>query len=140
SPVALARTTNGIAPSFSRMSSAVAMYSPIFSGGAIEVYQSRQSSPSAAARLSASSCSRASGSSVAWAPFRVTGSTNATLAPRPCHKGDPLEQVHILLVLEERPVERRNDDLLVRASQRFGRDLLGEQQLQPVEKLGGRRL
>ena len=68
------RTTNGIASSRSRMSSAVATYSAIRSGAPTPVYQSRHSSPSRAASASAAACDAASGSSVAWRPFSVTGS------------------------------------------------------------------
>src|SRR5438552_9863285 len=76
SPVALSTTTNGIAPRRSRMSSAVATYSPMRSGAAIDVYHSRHSSPSAAACCNAASCSRASGCSVACLPISVTGAVN----------------------------------------------------------------
>src|ERR1700692_3713613 len=48
--------------------------------------------------------------------------------------------MHVLLVLEQRAVQRRNDHLLVRAPQRFRRNVFGQQELQPVEKLGGRWL
>ena len=62
------------------------------------------------------------------------------LAPGARHERDALEQVHVLLVLEQRAVQRRDQHLLVGALQRLGRNVLGEQQLQPVEELGGRRL
>src|SRR5271156_836601 len=48
--------------------------------------------------------------------------------------------MHVLLVLEERTVERWDDDFLVRTSQRFDRDIFRQQQLQPVEQFRGRRL
>jgi hypothetical protein len=51
-----------------------------------------------------------------------------------------LEQVHILLVLEQRAVQRRNQLLGVVAAQRFGRYVLRHQQLDPIEELGGRGL
>ena len=63
------------------MSSAAATYSPIFSGAATDVYQRRHSSPSPAARASASACSAASGSSVAWRPASVTGATKRPGGP-----------------------------------------------------------
>src|SRR5688572_32072262 len=50
-----------------------------------------------------------------------------------------LDQVHVLFVLQERAVERRQRLALVGA-QRFGRDVLRHQQLDPVEKLRGRGL
>ena len=64
SPVA-SRTTKGIASNRSRMSSAAATYSAIRSGAATDVYQSRHSSPSAAAcgerrRVSGARAARAS--------------------------------------------------------------------------------
>src|SRR5690349_25099317 len=129
-----------MAPSRSRMASAVSIYAAVRSGAGTDVYHRRHSSPSAAARRKPSSCSRASGSIVAWRPFRLTGSTNATLPSRTRHERDPLEQMHVLLVLEQRAVQRRNDDLPVLASQRFGRDVLRQQELQPVQELGSRWL
>src|SRR6059036_2173369 len=45
--------------------------------------------------------------------------------------------MHVLLVLEQRAVERRDDDFLVRAPERLGRDVLGEEELEPVEELRG---
>src|SRR5437762_5790846 len=121
------------------MLSAASMYERVLSGAGTDVYHSRHSSPSAAARLRSASCFRASGSSVACRPSSVTGSMNATLSSRSRHEGDPFEQVHILLVLEQGAVERRNHDLLVGAAKRLGRDVLGEQELEPVEELGSRR-
>src|SRR5688500_16511798 len=56
------------------------------------------------------------------------------------HENEPLEEVDVLLVLQQRPVQRRDDGLAVLGAQRFGRDVLGKQQLQPVEELGGGRL
>src|SRR5271169_1057530 len=46
----------------------------------------------------------------------------------------------VLLVLEQRAVERRNELLRIIAAQSLGRDILGEQQLDPVEQLQGGRL
>src|SRR5437879_13779803 len=45
--------------------------------------------------------------------------------------------MHVLLVLEQRAVERRDDDFLVRAPERLGRDVLGEEEFEPVEELRG---
>src|SRR5450432_3399509 len=80
-PSLLSRTTKGIAARRSRTSSAEAIYALILSAGATPVYQRRQSSPSAAAWLRASSCDDASGSSAAWSPLSVTGSMKAMSAP-----------------------------------------------------------
>ena len=51
----------------------------VWSGGETLVYQSRQSSPSAAASRSAASCFASSGSSVACSPLSVTGSMKAMM-------------------------------------------------------------
>src|ERR1700674_875076 len=51
-----------------------------------------------------------------------------------------LEQMHVLLVLEQRPIERRNRGLVPRSTQRLGRNVLGQQQLQPIQQLRGRGL
>ncbi len=51
-----------------------------------------------------------------------------------------LEEVHVLLVLEERAVERRDDLLLIARGEHRRVDVFGEQQLQPVDQLRGRRL
>ncbi len=47
--------------------------------------------------------------------------------------------MHVLLVLQQRAGQRRHRDLVVLRAQRLGRNLLGDQQLQPVEEFGGRR-
>src|SRR4029077_3398815 len=57
-----------------------------------------------------------------------------------CQKGEPLEQVHILLVLDERAMQRRNELFRIALAQRLGADILDQQELEPVEKLRGRRL
>src|SRR3979409_293795 len=64
----------------------------------------------------------------------------AGLRARARHENEPLEQVDVLLVLQQRAVQRRDNGLAVLGSQGVGRDVLGEQQLQPVEQLGGRGL
>src|SRR5436190_976836 len=56
------------------------------------------------------------------------------------HEGQPLEEMHVLLVLEQRTVQRRNELLGILRPQRVGRYVLDHQQLQPVEQLGGRGL
>src|ERR1700687_5394107 len=51
-----------------------------------------------------------------------------------------LEQVHVLLVLEQRSVQGRYQLLRVVASQTFRRNVLGDQQFDPIEERGGGRL
>src|SRR5262245_27923967 len=60
-----------------------------------------------------------------------------TLALPPCKERETLEQVHVLLVLQERPVQRRDQLPRVALAQRLGRDVLVQEQLDPVEQLGG---
>ena len=48
--------------------------------------------------------------------------------------------MHILLVLDERAMQRRNELFRIALAQRFGADILDQQELEPVEKLRGRRL
>src|SRR3954470_22310963 len=62
-----------------------------------------------------------------------------TLLP-PRHESQPLEQMHVLLVLEQRAVQRRDELLGILGAQRVGRHVLDHQELQPVEQLGGGRL
>src|SRR4051794_34615935 len=59
----------------------------------------------------------------------------SALPPR--HEGELLEEVHVLLVLEEGAVQRRDELARVALAQLLGADVLREQQLQPVEELGG---
>ena len=49
----------------------------------------------------------------------------AALPVLPRHEHEPLEQMHVLLILEQRPVQRRDDRLPVLGAQRLGRDVLG---------------
>src|SRR6266700_6375461 len=56
------------------------------------------------------------------------------------HEDKALEEMHILLVLQQCAMEGRDNGLAVLGSQGVGRDVLGEQELQPVEQLGGRGL
>src|SRR4051794_19883556 len=56
------------------------------------------------------------------------------------HEDELLEEVDVLLVLEQRAVERRDGGLVALAPQGLRRDVLGEQQLQPVEQLRRRGL
>src|SRR5205823_14943289 len=56
------------------------------------------------------------------------------------HEHQPFEEMNVLLILEQRAVQRRDDGLAVLGTQRLGRDVFGEEELQPVEKLAGGRL
>src|SRR5262245_59574531 len=53
------------------------------------------------------------------------------------HEGEPLEQVHVLLVLDQRAVQRRDELLGVALAQRLRADILDHEQLEPVEQLRG---
>jgi hypothetical protein len=68
---------------------------------------------------------------------RSLAATGAALAR---HEGQTLEQMHVLLVLEQRAVQRRDELLGILGAQRVGRHVLDHQELQPVEQLGGRGL
>src|SRR2546428_4994056 len=68
------------------------------------------------------------------------GAKTAGLRALARHEDEALEEVHVLFVLEQGAVQRRDDGLAVLGSQGVGRDVLGEQELQPVEQLGGRGL
>src|SRR5262249_55038762 len=58
----------------------------------------------------------------------------------PAQERQPLEQMHVLLVLEQRAVQRRDQLARVALAQLLRPDVLVEQQLQPVEQLRRRRL
>src|ERR1700722_12185360 len=58
----------------------------------------------------------------------------------PAQKRHPLEQMHVLLVLEQRAVQRRDQFLGVALAQRLWRNVLVEQKLEPVEQLRSGRL
>src|ERR1700729_4560716 len=62
------------------------------------------------------------------------------LALAPAQKCDPLEQMHVLLVLEQRAVQRRDQFLGVALAQGLWRNVLVEQKLEPVEQLRSGRL
>src|SRR2546425_13294076 len=68
------------------------------------------------------------------------GAKTAGLRALARHEDEALEQVDILFVLEQGAVQRRDDGLAVLGSQGVGRNVLGEQELQPIEQLGGRGL
>ena len=53
----------------------------------------------------------------------------------PVQEGQPLEQVHVLLVLQQRAIQRRDGGLGVLRPQHLGRQVLDHQQLQPVQQL-----
>src|SRR5438876_4733829 len=56
------------------------------------------------------------------------------------HEGQALEEMDVLLVLEQRAVQRRDELLGILGAQRVGRHVLDHQQFQPVEQLRGRGL
>src|SRR5260221_7244217 len=60
--------------------------------------------------------------------------------PLPRHKDQAFEQMDVLFIFQKRSMEGRDDGLAVLGPQGVGRDVLGEQELQPVEQLGGRGL
>src|SRR5690242_6617539 len=68
-------------------------------------------------------------------PFR---SASAPLPP--VQERQPLQEMHVLLALQERAVQRRDELAGIFRAQGLGRDVLYHQQLQPVEQLRGRRL
>src|SRR5439155_17481145 len=76
--------------------------------------------------------------SVGFGLYDSAGSAMRSLAAlRAGHEHQALEQMHVLLVLEQRAVQGRDDRLAVLRAQRVWRNVLGEQQLQPVEELRG---
>src|SRR5262249_22950376 len=72
-----------------------------------------------------------------YAPSSIEASVPA-FPPR--EERQPLEKMHVLLVLQERPVQRWNEFGGVLLLQGLGRNVLVEQKLQPVEQLARRRL
>jgi hypothetical protein len=48
--------------------------------------------------------------------------------------------MHVLLVLEQRSVQRRDQLLRMTLAQRIGTAILDHQQLEPIDELGGRGL
>src|SRR5246127_5940599 len=67
---------------------------------------------------------------------------SATLAPAfaAMKEREPLEELHILLVLQERAVERWDELAGITLAQGCGRDIVDQQQLDPVEQFRRRRL
>src|SRR5437667_5421132 len=136
-PVA-SRTAKGSMLPFSCKRNRPSMPSRIFSGDGTEVYQSCQSSPSRAASIASASCARESGSSAACRPVSVTGCAKVMVsAIVPLHEHQFLEQRDVLLVLQQRAHQRRHGYLVVLAVQRGDRDVLGDEQLEPVEQFAG---
>src|SRR5262249_11697757 len=70
--------------------------------------------------------------------FRIPRKRLPPLAAR--QEREPLEQVNVLLVLDKRAVQRGNEFLRVALAQRLGSNVLDEQELEPIEQLGGWRL
>src|ERR1700761_9711472 len=99
------------------------------------------SPPSPAAAFSASTWASDIGSRRMRPSVSVTGWTFsiAGLAVVLLHEDELLEQRHVLLVLEKRADQRRDRDLVVLGLQRRDRDVLRQQQLEPVEPLRPRR-
>jgi hypothetical protein len=64
--------------------------------------------------------------------FQIGGTSLKASSPlATCEKREPLEQVHILLVLDERAMQRRNELFRIALAQRLGADILGQQELEP---------
>src|SRR4051794_31303700 len=74
--------------------------------------------------------------------FGVSGSPAALRsgAASPAHERQPLEQHHVLLVLEQGAVERRDRPGRILRLQDLERHVLVEEQFQPVDQLAGRWL
>src|ERR1043166_1171129 len=53
----------------------------------------------------------------------------------PAQKRQPLEQMHVLLVLQQRAVQRRDQLSRIALAQHFRRHVLVEQEFQPVQQL-----
>src|ERR1700712_2621574 len=76
-----------------------------------------------------------------WARFALpTYASEEILHLAAAQKRQPLEQMPVLLVLEQRAVQRRDQLARVALPQHFRRHVLVEQQLEPVQQLRGRRL
>src|SRR5712664_4812416 len=73
-------------------------------------------------------------------PARCRYTPNAASDLAPAQERQSLEQVDVLLVLQKRAVQRRDQLAGIAFPQHFRRDVLVEQQFQPVQKLRGRRL
>src|SRR5712675_2412840 len=58
----------------------------------------------------------------------------ARLSRLPGHENEPLEKVHVLFIFQKRSMQWRDNGLAVLGPQGVGRDVLGEQELQPIEE------
>src|SRR4051812_41995700 len=56
----------------------------------------------------------------------------------PAQERQPLEQMHVLLVLQERAMQRRDQFPRIALAQHFRRHVLVQQELQPVQQFRGR--
>jgi hypothetical protein len=73
------------------------------------------------------------GLAIAW---RLQPALDFRCSPLPAgEEGELLEQMHVLLVLEQRAVQGRDQLLRLFLPQRLGRNVLIEQKLQPVQQL-----
>src|SRR5882672_7891209 len=73
-----------------------------------------------------------------WAPSSPTrgeGKLKWARSPPlpPIEERQPLEEMHVLLALEQRAVQRRDELARLLGAQRLGRDVLDHEELQPVE-------
>src|ERR1700687_6490133 len=71
-------------------------------------------------------------------PARRSRKKNLTSIPA-VKEQQLLEQLHVLLVLEQGAVQGRDELLRVVAAQDLGRNVLGHQELDPIQELGGGR-
>ena len=56
-------------------------------------------------------------------------------APLAVQESEALEQLNVLLIFQERPIERRDQALTLRRPQNFRRDVLSDQQFKPIQEL-----
>src|SRR5208337_2915470 len=66
--------------------------------------------------------------------------TGCALSLAAAQKSELFEQMHVLLVLQERAMQWRDQLFGLLLAQRLGRDVLVEEKFQPVEQFRGRRL
>src|SRR6266852_4315038 len=72
-------------------------------------------------------------------PARRSRKKNLTSIPA-MKEQQLLEQLHVLLVLEQRAIQRRDQLLRIVAAQGLGRNVLGHEELDPIQEFGGGRL
>ena len=70
------------------------------------------------------------------APDELEPAPGGSVELRGLEEGETLEQMHVLLVLQKRTVQRWNELLGIALAQHFRRYVLDHQKLQPVEQLG----